>query len=404
MKNLLLITALIVATFIAQSPAHAAKTYGPGVTDTEIKLGQTMPYSGPASAIGASGKAQAAYFAMVNANGGVNGRKIKLISLDDGYSPPKTVEQTRKLVESENVLALFSPPGTASNAAIHKYVNAKKVPHLFIASNLMRWADPEHFPWTIQTVRPPFRLDAKFFADYILKTRPNAKIAVLYQNDDYGKDYLKGLKDALGDKARTMIVAESSYELTDPTVDSQIVTLKGSGADTFADFTTTKFGAQAIRKAYDIDWKPLHLVAFLASSVGAVLRPAGLEKAVGLISSAVAKDPSDPQWRDDPAVKEYLAWAKRWYPEGDPVDWLNVIGYSSAQLMVDVLKRCGDELTRENLLRQATDIKDLQLPMMLPGIKINTSPKDYLPVKQAQLMRFDGERWVRFGDILGRHN
>jgi branched-chain amino acid transport system substrate-binding protein len=398
----MLITALIVATFIAQGPAHAEKTYGPGVTDTEIKLGQTMPYSGPASAISAAGKAQAAYFAMVNDNGGVNGRKIKLISLDDGYSPPKTVEQTRKLVESENVLALFSPPGTASNAAIHKYVNANKVPHLFIGSNLMRWADPEHFPWTIQTVRPPFHLDAKFFADYILKTRPNAKIAVLYQNDDYGKDYLSGLKDGLGNKAGKMIVAEASYELSDPTVDSQIVTLKGSGADTFADFTTTKFGAQAIRKAYDINWKPLHLVAFLASSVGAVLRPAGLEKAVGLISSAVAKDPSDPQWRDDPGVKAYLAWAKQWYADGDPEDWINVIGYSSAQLMVEVLKRCGDELTRENLLHHATDIKDVQLPMMLPGIKINISPKDYLPVEQAQLMRFDGERWVRFGDILGR--
>ena len=404
MKNLLLITTLIVATFIAQSPAHAAKTYGPGVTDTEIKLGQTMPYSGSASAIGASGKAQAAYFSMVNANGGVNGRKIKLISLDDGYSPPKTVEQTRKLVEAEKVLALFSPPGTASNAAIHKYVNAKKIPHLFIGSHLRRWADPERFPWTIQGLRPPFHLDAKFFADYILKTRPNAKIAVLYQNDDYGKEYLNGLKEALGDKAGKMIVAEASYELTDPTVDSQIVTLKGSGADTFADFTTPKFGAQAIRRAYDIGWKPLHLITFPASSVATVLKPAGLEKAVGLISSAVAKDPSDPQWRDDPAVKEYLAWAKQWYPEGDPVDWLNVIGYSSAQLMVDVLKRCGDELTRDNLLHHATDIKDVQLPMMLPGIKINTGPKDYLPVEQAQLMRFDGERWVRFGDILGRHN
>ena len=400
MSNLL--NAFIVAAFIAQSPAHAEKTYGPGATDSEIKLGQTMPYSGSASALGTTGRAEAAYFAMVNANGGVNGRKIKLISLDDGYSPPKTVEQTRKLVESEQVLALFSPLGTAANSAIHKYVNAKKVPHLFINSNLMRWADPEHFPWTIQTIRPPFELDAKFFADYILKARPNAKIAVLYQNDDYGKDYLKGLKAALGDKADKMIVAEASYELTDPTVDSQIVTLKGSGADTFADFTTPKFGAQAIRKTYDIGWRPLHLIAFPSSSVGAVLRPAGLGKAVGLISSAVLKDPSDPQWRDDSAVKAYLAWAKQWYPEGDPGDWNNVLGYTSAQLMVEVLKHCGDELTREKLLRQATDIKDLQLPMMLPGIKINTSPKDYLPVEQAQLMRFDGERWVRFGDIVGR--
>ena len=402
MKNRLLLSAFVAVILSAQSVAHAGKNYGPGVTDTEIKLGQTMPFSGPGSAISALGKAHAAYFAMVNASGGVNGRQINLISLDDAYSPPKTVEQTRKLVESEKVLALFSSPGTASNAAIHKYVNANKVPHLFIGSHLMRWADPEHFPWTIQSIRPPFRLDAKFLADYILKVRPNAKIAVLYQNDDYGKDYFNGLRAALGDKASALIVAEASYELTDPTVDSQIATLKGSGADTFVDFTTPKFGAQAIRRAYDIGWKPLHLTTFLSSSVATVLRPAGLIKAVGLISSTVTKDPTDPQWRDDPAVKDYLAWAKRWYPEGDPADWLNVNGYSQAQLMVYVLTRCGDELTRENLLRQATDIKDLQLPMMLPGIKIDTSPSDYLPIEQAQLIRFDGERWVRLGDVIGR--
>lgn len=402
MRNPLLLSAFVAAALTVHSVAHANKTYGPGVTDTEIKLGQTMPYSGPASALSNTGKAEVAYFAMVNANGGIDGRKVKLISLDDGYSPPKTVEQTRKLIEAENVLALFSPLGTAPNSAIHKYVNAKKVPHLFIASNLLRWAAPEHFPWTIQGPRPPFYLDAKFFADYILKTRPNAKIAVLYQNDDYGKEYLSGLKDALGEKTVKMIVAQASYELTDPTVDSQILTLKGSGADTFANFTTPKFGAQAIRRAYDIGWKPLHLIAFPSSSVHAALRPAGLEKAVGLISTAVAKDPSDPQWRNDPAVKAYLAWAKQWYLDGDPMTWDSVLGYSSAQLMVEVLKRCGDELTRENLLRQATDIKDLQLPMILPGIKINTSPKDYLPVEQAQLMRFDGERWVRFGDIIDR--
>jgi ABC-type branched-subunit amino acid transport system substrate-binding protein len=394
-----LLLAVLVAVAIT---AHADKRYGPGVTDTEIKLGQTMPYSGPASALSVTGKAEAAYFAMINANGGVNGRKITLISLDDAYSPAKTVEQTRRLVEAEKVLALFSQLGTAPNSAIHKYVNANKVPHLFINSNLMRWADPEHFPWTIQNLRPPFPLDAKFLVAYVLKTRPAAKIAVLYQNDDYGKDYLKGLREALGDKASTTIVAEASYELTDPSIDSQIATLKASGADTLADFTTPKFGAQAIRRAYDIGWKPLHLIAFPASSIGAVLRPAGLEKAVGLISSAVAKDPSDPQWRDDPAVRDYLAWAKRWYPEGDPMDWLNVLGYSSAQLMVHVLEQCGDDLTRENVMRRATDIKDLQLPMMLPGIKVNTSPNDYLPVEQEQLMRFDGERWIRFGDLLGR--
>ena len=396
--------ACVAALFIALTTTHALadKKYGPGVTDTEIKLGQTMPYSGPASSLGIIGKAEMAYFAMVNASGGVNGRKITLISLDDGFSPPRTVEQTRRLVESEQVLGLFSPIGTAPNAAIHKYVNANKIPHLFIGSNLMRWADPEHFPWTIQILRPPIVVDAKFFADHVLKTRPDAKIAVLYQNDDYGKEYLKSLKDALGKKAGTMIVAEASYDLTDPSIDSQIVTLKGSGADTLADFSTPKFGAQAIRKSYDIGWKPLHLIAFLAASVSAVLKPAGLEKSVGLVSTAVAKDPSDPQWRDDASVKAYRAWAKQWYPEGDAEDWSNVIGYNAAQLMVEVLKQCGDDLTRENLLRQATNIKDVQLPMMLPGIKINTSPTDYLPVEQAQLMRFDGERWVRFGEILGR--
>ena len=396
-------SSLIVVLLLSLSvfAVRAERIYGPGVTDTEIKLGQTMPYSGPASALSTTGRAEAAYFAMINAKGGVNGRKINLISLDDGYSPPKAVEQTRRLVEVEKVLALFSPLGTASNSAIHRYVNANKVPHLFIASNLMRWADPEHFPWTIQNIRPPFQLDAKLYADYILKTRPNAKIAVLYQNDDYGKDYLQGLKDGLGERARTMIVAEASYELTDPSVDSQIVTLKGSGADTFANFTTPKFGAQAIRRAYDIGWKPLQLIAFPASSVSAVLRPAGAEKAVGLISTAVIKDPSDPQWRNDPAVKEYLAWAKQWYPEGDPEAWENAFGYTLAQLMVEVLKRCGDELTRENLMHHATDIRNLELPMMLPGIKINTGPKDYLPVEQVQLIRFDGERWVRFGDLVG---
>jgi branched-chain amino acid transport system substrate-binding protein len=401
MKNRILIL-IGVAALGAHGAAHPQKSYGPGVTDTEIKLGQTMPYSGPASSLSIMGKAEAAYFAMVNAKGGVNDRRVQLVSLDNSYSPPKTVEQTRKLIEMEQVLGLFAPLGTAPNAAIHKYVNANKIPHLFLSSNLMRWADPERYPWTIQGLRPPFHMDARFFAEYILSTRPNAKIAVLYQNDDYGKEYLSGLKAALGDRARSMIVAEASYEITDPTVDSQIVTLQGSGADTFADFTTPKFGAQAIRKAYDVGWKPLHLIAFPSSSVASVLRLAGLEKSVGMISSAVFKDPGDPQWRSDSAVKEYLAWAKQWYPDGDPDAWENVAGYATAQLMVEVLRRCGDELTRENLMRQATSIKDLQLPMMLPSIKINTGPNDYLPIEQTQLQRFDGTRWVRFGDLVGR--
>jgi branched-chain amino acid transport system substrate-binding protein len=401
MKTPFLVLTLVTA-LSAHGIAYSQKVYGPGVSDSEIKLGQTMPYSGPASALGTAGKSHLAYFAMVNANGGINGRKINLLSMDDGYSPPKTVEQTRKLIESEQVFALFSPLGSAPNLAIHKYVNSNKVPHLFVASQLLRWADPEHFPWTLQTIRPPLLHEGKLYGDFILKTRPNAKIAVLYQNDDGGKDYLKGLKDSLGEKAATMIVAEASYELTDPTVDSRIVTLKASGADTLVNFSSPKFGAQAIRRVYDMGWKPLHIAGFPSSSVGAVLRPAGLEKATGLISSTVAKDPSDPQWRDDPAVKEYLAWAKHWYSEGDPEAWDNVLGYVAAQLMVEVLRRCGNELTRENLMRQATSLKDFQLPMMLPGIKINTSRQDYLPVEQMQLQRFDGVRWVRFGDVVGR--
>ena len=380
--------------------ALAEKKYGPGVTDTEIKIGQTMPYSGPASLYGTIGRAEMAYFDKINAEGGVNGRKIKLISLDDSASPPKTVEQTRKLVEREDVLLLFSPVGTPSNIAIHKYVNAKKVPHLFLYSGAMRWGDPKHFPWTMGWLFP-YAAEAKVYAKYILQNKPNAKIAVLYRYDDFGKDYLKGLKEGLGERAASMIVAEASYESTDPTVDSQIVSLKASGADTLFNFATARAATQSIRKVYEIGWTPLHIITSVSTSVGAELTPAGLDKAVGLISSNSIKDPTEPLWKDDAGMKEWLAWMKRYYPQGDVTDDNNVYGYLFAQTLVQVLRQCGDDLTRENVMRQAASLRDVELPMLLPGIKINTSAADYFPLKQAQMMRFDGKEWVRFGGILG---
>lgn len=379
----------------------AEKIYAPGVTDTEIKIGQTMPYSGPASALGTAGRAHAAYLNMVNDRGGINGRKVTLVSLDDAYSPPKTFEQTRKLVEDEGVALIFGSLGTAPNMAIHKYLNARKVPHLFISSLSSRWDDPAHFPWTMMAQRPSFDSEARSYARYILRTRPNAKIGVLYQNDEQGKDYLRGLHEELGRRAAASIVSEQSYELSDSTVDSQIVALKASGADVLLSFSTPKFGAQAIRKVFDIDWKPLHIVAFTASGIKAVLLPAGAEKSIGLVSSSVTKDPTDPQWKEDPALRDYLAWIKKYYPEGDPDDWGNVVGYTNAQTLVHVLTQCGDNLSRENIMRQAANIANLELPMLLPGIRVNTSPTDYQAVKQVQLVRFDGKRWVRFGELLG---
>ena len=379
----------------------AEKIYAPGVTDTEIKIGQTMPYSGPASALGTAGRAHAAYLNMVNDRGGINGRKVTLVSLDDAYSPPKTFEQTRKLVEDEGVALIFGSLGTAPNMAIHKYLNARKVPHLFISSLSSRWDDPAHFPWTMMAQRPSFDSEARSYARYILRTRPNAKIGVLYQNDEQGKDYLRGLHEELGRRAAASIVSEQSYELSDSTVDSQIVALKASGADVLLSFSTPKFGAQAIRKVFDIDWKPLHIVAFTASGIKAVLLPAGAEKSIGLVSSSVTKDPTDPQWKEDPALRDYLAWIKKYYPEGDPDDWGNVVGYTNAQTLVHVLTQCGDNLSRENIVRQAANIANLELPMLLPGIRVNTSPTDYQAVKQVQLVRFDGKRWVRFGELLG---
>jgi ABC-type branched-subunit amino acid transport system substrate-binding protein len=383
------------------SPAQAQKKYGPGASDTEIKIGQTMPYSGPASAYGTIGKASAAYFNMVNEQGGINGRKLNFISLDDGYSPPRTVEQTRKLIEEEQVLFLFGPLGTPTNSAIHKYVNAKGVPHVFLNTGATKWGDPKNFPWTIGW-NLSYQNEAQIYAKYILDTKRDAKIAVLYQNDDYGKDYLKGLKDGLGDKAAKLIVAEASYEVTDTTIDSQIVSLQASGADTFVNITTPKFAAQAIRKVHDIGWKPLHIINNVSASVGSVLTPAGLDKSIGLITAWFYKDPVDPQWKNDPAMKEYLAWLKKYYPEGNPADIFNLVGYVQAQVLVQLLKQCGDNLTRESVMKQVTSIKDLQPGLLLPGVKLNTSADDYFLIQQAQLARFDGREWKLFGKIIGR--
>jgi branched-chain amino acid transport system substrate-binding protein len=381
------------------TPAFAQKKYGPGASDKEIKIGNTNPYSGPASAYGMIGKTIEAYFKKINAEGGVNGRKITFISYDDGYSPPKTVEQVRKLVESDEVLLVFQPLGTPSNTAIHKYMNSKKVPQLFVATGATKWGDPKGFPWTMGW-QPNYQSEGRIYAEYLTKTHPNAKIGILYQNDDYGKDYVKGLKDGLGEKAKTMIVSEQPYEVTDPTVDSQIINLKASGADVFFNVTTPKFAAQAIKKAHEIGWKPVHLLNNVSNSVGSVLKPAGFEASKGVLSTAYLKDPTDPTWNNDPGKKEWLAFMDKYFPEGDKTSSFTVYGYSVAQTLVQVLKQCGDNLTRENVMKQAASLKDFTSPMMLPGMKINTSDKDYFPIKQMQMERFNGERWELFGPLM----
>lgn len=397
--NLALLLAGLTLLLVACGPDPAAKRYGPGVTDAEIKIGQTTPYSGPASAYSTMAKAEAAYFAMINDQGGVNGRKIDFVSLDDAYSPPRTVEQVRKLIESEKVLLLYHPLGTAPNTAIQKYMNVQKVPQLFLASGATKFIDPLNYPWSMSW-QPSYELVARLYAQYLLKSRPKSRIAVLYQNDDFGKDYLKGLHDGLGEHARRMIVSEASYEITDPTVDSQIVSLSESRADILMSFSTPKFTAMGIRKAYDIGWRPVQFLNTLSSSVTAVLEPAGLEKSVGVITADYLKDPTDPQWRDDPATREFLAWMNEYNPGADPGDLMNVTGYSVAQTLIQVLTQCGEELTRENVMQQAANLRDLVLPMLLPGIRINTSPTDYAPIEQVRLARFDGKRWVLFGEVL----
>jgi ABC-type branched-subunit amino acid transport system substrate-binding protein len=399
--NRIAITSVAAFALLAGSTggALAQKKYDTGATDTEIKLGNIMPYSGPASAYGVIGKTEAAYFKMVNDAGGINGRKIDFISYDDSYSPPKTVEQARKLVESDEVLLLFNPLGTPPNSAIHKYMNAKKVPQLFVATGATKWNDPKDFPWTMGW-QPSYQSEARIYAKYILKEKPNAKIAVLYQNDDYGKDYLKGLKDGLGDKAASMIVAEESYETSEPTVDSHIVKLKSTGADVFFDVTTPKFAAQAIKKTAEIEWKALHILNNVSASVGSVLKPAGYENAQGVISASYLKDASDPQWDNDPGMKQFVDFLAKNYPEGNKLDASTVVGYGVSQTMMQVLKQCGDNLTRENIMKQAANLKNFRTEVLLPGIKINTSPTNFAPITQLQLMQFKGERWVLFGDII----
>jgi branched-chain amino acid transport system substrate-binding protein len=378
------------------TPAAAQKKYDPGATDSEIKIGQTMPYSGPASAYGVIGKTEAAYFKMINDNGGINGRKINFISLDDGYSPPKTVEMARRLVEQEEVLFLVNTLGTPPNSAIHKYMNTKKVPHLFLATGASKWNDPKNFPWTMG-FNPNYHSEGKLYAQEILRTKPNAKVAVLFQNDDYGKDYLQGFKEGLGAKAKAMIVAEASYEVTDPTVDSQIVTLQGSGADTFFNITTPKFAAQAIRKVADIGWKPTHYLNQVSASIGSVLKPAGLDKSVGLISMQYVKDPTDPTWKDDAAMKDYFVFLKKYAPDVGLDDGNAAYGYAVAQLTMQVLKQAGDNLTRENIMKQAASLKQYQVPMVITGILADTSANDFAPFQTMQLARFDGKTWVPFG-------
>ena len=396
-KSWLFAAALLAGAALAASPAAAQKKYDTGATDTEIKIGNTNPYSGPASAYGVIGKTITAYLNKINAEGGINGRKINFISYDDGYSPPKTVEQVRKLVESDEVLLLFQTLGTPSNTAIQKYMNAKKVPQLFVATGATKWNDPKHFPWTIGW-QPNYQSEGHIYAQYLLKTHPNGKVGILYQNDDYGKDYVKGLKDGLNGKLP--IISEQPYETTDPTVDSQMINLKASGADVFFNVTTPKFAAQAIKKAAEIEWKPVHLLNNVSNSLGSVLKPAGLDNSKGILTTVYLKDPTDPTWKDDPAYREWLAFMDKYYPDGDKTSTFTVYGYLVAQTLVATLKQCGDDLTRENVMKQAANLKDLQLGMLLPGIAINTSPDDFAPIKQMQMEKFNGERWELFGPVL----
>ena len=378
--------------------ALAQKKYDTGATDTEIKIGNIMPYSGPASAYGVIGKTEEAYFKKINAEGGVNGRKIDFVTYDDGYSPPKAVEQARKLVESDEVLVVFNPLGTPSNSAIQKYLNSKKVPQLFVATGATKWNDPKSFPWTMGW-QPSYQSEGRIYAKFLLKEKPDAKIAVLFQNDDFGKDYLKGLKDGLGAKA-SMIVAEESYETTEPTIDNHIVKLKATGADTFMSVTTPKFAAQAIKKLAEIEWKPLHIVVNVSASVGSVLKPAGFENSQGILSAAYAKDGADSQWDNDPGMKKFYAFLEKYYPEGNKLDGSVVYGYGAAQTLVKVLQMCGDDLTRANVMKQAASLKDFTPDTLLPGVKINTSDTDFAPIEQLQMMRFKGEKWDLFGDTI----
>jgi branched-chain amino acid transport system substrate-binding protein len=396
-RRLLAYAVVALAAVVAAGSASAQKRYDPGATDSGIKIGNFVPYSGPASSYAVLGKIIAAYFNKINAEGGINGRRINFISYDDSYSPPKAVEQARKLVESDEVLFLAYSLGTPSNSAIQKYMNSKKVPQLFVASGATKWNDPKHFPWTMGW-SPSYQGEGHIYAQYLLEHHPNGKIGILYQNDDYGKDYLKGLTDGL--RGRIPIVAAYPYETSDPTVDSQIVALKASGADVFFDVTTPKFASQAIKKTSEIGWKPVHLLNNVSRSIGAVIKPAGFDNAQGILSAGYSKDATDPAWANDPEFKAWSAFMDKYYPDGDRTNSSTVVGYAVAETVVQVLKQCGDDLTRENVMKQAASLKDLRVGMLLPGITINTGPNDFAPLKQMQMMRFAGERWQLFGPIL----
>ena len=388
-----------VIAFAAMSgSALAQKKYDTGATDTEIKVGNIMPYSGPASAYGVIGKTEAAYFKMINDAGGINGRKINFVTYDDGYSPPKAVEQARKLVESDEVLLVFNPLGTPSNSAIQKYLNSKKVPQLFVATGATKWNDPKDFPWTMGW-QPSYQSEARIYAKFLLKEKPTGKIAIMFQNDDFGKDYVKGLKDGLGAKA-SMIIAEESYETSEPTIDNHMVKLKATGADVFISITTPKFAAQAIKKLAEIEWKPMHIVSNVSTSVGSVLKPAGFENSQGILSANYAKDGADSQWDNDPGMKKFFAFLEKNFPEGNKLDGSVVYGYGAAQTLVKVLEMCGDDLTRANVMKQAASLKDFAPDTLLPGVKINTSATDFAPIEQLQMQRFKGEKWELFGDII----
>ncbi len=390
--------AMLAAGVLVTTPALAQKKYDPGATDTEIKIGNIMPYSGPASSYGVIGKTEAAYFKMINDQGGINGRKINFTSYDDAYSPPKAIEQARKLVESDEVLLIFQALGTPSNSAIMKYMNAKKVPQLFVASGGTKFGDPRNFPWTMG-FQPNYQSEGRIYAKYIRDHFPNGKIAVFWQNDDAGKDQFKGLKDGLGDKA-SMIIADKSYEVSDPSIDSQIVALHDSGADIFFSWAAPKGSAQAIRKVGELGWKPKFFLANTATSIASVLKPAGLEYSKDIISTAYLKDPTDPTWDKDPAVIAWRAFMDKYYPEGDKANANNLYGYVQAEAMAQVLKQCGDNLTRENVMKQAASLKDFHTDLMLPGIMVNTSADDYFPIEQMQLMRFNGQAWELFGNVI----
>ncbi len=399
-RCIILLASLLLGISAGANPAAAEKKYDPGASDTEIKIGNIMPYSGPLSAYALIGRTEAAFFKKINDEGGINGRKINFISYDDAFSPPKTVEQARKLVESDEVLLIFQSLGTPTNNAIQKYLDLKKVPQLFVATGATKFGDPKNFPWTMGW-QPTYQTEGHIYAKYILENLPQGRIGILYQNDDSGRDYIKGLKDGLGaDAAKRMIVAEIPYDPAEPTVDSQVVTLKTSGADIFFDEASPKFAAQAIRKAAEIGWKPTLFLASISNSVGSVLKPAGLENAKGLLSTNYIKDPTDPTWKDDPAIREWGAFMDKYFPDGDKTSTFSVYGYATAQTMVQVLKQCGDQLTRENVMKQAANLKNFKLGLLLPGITIDTSPTDYFPIEQMQMSRFNGEHGELFGSPI----